>query len=142
MHGRKMAWCKLIDLRHIAGDKWRSHRKILTAAFHFKVLEEYVQVFNSNSQALVQKLEEHVGQPFVDITSYIAMCTLDIICGETLSFINYLPVSRFYYFVKEALQKVPHMGVSHLTEYVCMYFQCMHVDYECTYTYVVAIAYI
>lgn len=67
-----------------SGDKWHSHRKILTAAFHFKILEEYIHVFNSNSQALVQKLEEHIKQPFVDITPYITMCTLDIICETAM----------------------------------------------------------
>ncbi|KAJ4450148.1 hypothetical protein ANN_01555 [Periplaneta americana] len=65
-----------------SGDKWQSHRKILTPAFHFKILEEYVQVFNSNSRVLIQKLQENVGKPFVDISSYVTMCTLDIICGK------------------------------------------------------------
>ncbi|PNF41728.1 hypothetical protein B7P43_G03434 [Cryptotermes secundus] len=67
-----------------SGSKWQEHRKILTPTFHFKILEEYVQVFNSNSQVLVQKLQECVGQPFVDINSLITMCTLDIICETAM----------------------------------------------------------
>ncbi|XP_069674758.1 cytochrome P450 4C1-like [Periplaneta americana] len=67
-----------------SGDKWQSHRKILTPAFHFKILEEYVQVFNSNSRVLIQKLQENVGKPFVDISSYVTMCTLDIICETAM----------------------------------------------------------
>jgi len=57
-------------------------------------------VFNSNSQALVQKLEEHSGQPFVDVTPYITMCTLDIICGKT--FLIYLLRSHSYFVTTEA----------------------------------------
>jgi cytochrome P450 len=72
----------IMHFKYIVGDKWQEHRKILTPTFHFKILEEYVQVFNSNSQVLVQKLQECVGQPFVDINSLITMCTLDIICGK------------------------------------------------------------
>jgi cytochrome P450 len=72
----------IIDLLYFVGDKWQEHRKILTPTFHFKILEDYVQVFNSKSQDLVQKLQAHVGQPFVDINSLITMCTLDIICGK------------------------------------------------------------
>jgi cytochrome P450 len=108
IHGCQMARSKLkhivvTDFQHIAGDKWHSHRKILTATFHFKILEEYIQVFNSYSQALVQKLEELIGQPFVDVTPYITMCTLDIICGKT--FINYLLRSYSYFIIKETPQK-------------------------------------
>lgn len=67
-----------------SGDKWQEHRKILTPTFHFKILEEYIHVFNSNSQVLVQKLQECVGQPFVDINSLVTMCTLDIICETAM----------------------------------------------------------
>jgi hypothetical protein len=68
-------------------------------------------VFNSNSQALVQKLEEYTGQPFVDITPYITMCTLDIICGKT--FIIYLLRSHSYFVIKEAPQQNVYSIVKH-----------------------------
>jgi cytochrome P450 len=66
------------------GDKWHAHRKFLTPAFHFKILEEYLKVFNYNSRILVEKLGARVGEPYVDITSYVTTCTLDIICGKYL----------------------------------------------------------
>jgi cytochrome P450 len=67
-----------------AGNKWQGRRKSLTPAFHFKILEDYLKVFNINSQILVEKLGEKVGEPFVDIISYVTMCTLDIICGNLI----------------------------------------------------------
>ncbi|KDR14497.1 cytochrome P450 4c3-like [Zootermopsis nevadensis] len=66
------------------GNKWHSRRKLLTPAFHFKILEDYIKVFNSNSKILIDKLTNQVGEPYVDITSYIAMCTLDIICETAM----------------------------------------------------------
>lgn len=32
------------------GEKWKSHRRILTPAFHFAKLEGYLDVFNSESK--------------------------------------------------------------------------------------------
>lgn len=71
-------------LNYFPGNKWQGRRKILTPAFHFKILEDYLKVFNINSQILVEKLGEKVGEPFVDITSYVTLCALDIICGNLI----------------------------------------------------------
>jgi len=71
---------------YFPGNKWQGRRKFLTPAFHFKILEDYVKVFNMNSQILVEKLGENVREPFVDVTSYVTMCTLDIICGNFILF--------------------------------------------------------
>uniref|UniRef100_A0A1B6LUI8 Cytochrome P450 n=1 Tax=Graphocephala atropunctata TaxID=36148 RepID=A0A1B6LUI8_9HEMI len=60
------------------GDKWRKHRKILTPAFHFKVLEKFVPVFEKNAHILVKKLAGMVGKEF-NIMPTIALCSLDII---------------------------------------------------------------
>jgi cytochrome P450 len=62
--------------------KWHSHRKILTTSFHFKILEDFVQVFSANSEILVQKLQQQVGRDHFDVHPYINKCALDIICGQ------------------------------------------------------------
>ncbi|KAG8226955.1 hypothetical protein J437_LFUL009506, partial [Ladona fulva] len=63
------------------GEKWFYHRKMLTPAFHFKILEEFVPVFAENSAALAGRLstEALTGKPF-DIVPIVSQCTLDIIC--------------------------------------------------------------
>ncbi|XP_021929273.1 cytochrome P450 4C1-like isoform X2 [Zootermopsis nevadensis] len=66
------------------GEKWHTRRKILTPAFHFKILEEYVQVFNVNSEFLVKNLEAHIKEPFTTINEHINKCTLDIICEAAM----------------------------------------------------------
>lgn len=69
------------------GKKWHSRRKLLTPAFHFKILEDFVEIFNSQSYTMLKKLKEKAdGKPF-DIFPTVTLCTLDIIC-ETAMGIN------------------------------------------------------
>ncbi|XP_059350194.1 cytochrome P450 4c3-like isoform X2 [Daphnia carinata] len=67
------------------GSKWFARRKMLTAAFHFKILEDFIQVFNEQSQILIQKLSAalEVRNDF-DIYPFITLCTLDIICDTAM----------------------------------------------------------
>jgi hypothetical protein len=58
---------------------------MLTPTFHFKILEEFIHVFNEQSAVLIEKLNEKVGQDF-DIFPFITRCTLDVICGIKIAF--------------------------------------------------------
>ena len=62
------------------GSKWRSRRKLLTPAFHFSILDDFVPLVNQQSLLLIEKLERHGKQDF-DVVKDITLCTLDIICG-------------------------------------------------------------
>ncbi|KAF2895444.1 hypothetical protein ILUMI_10731 [Ignelater luminosus] len=66
------------------GAKWQKHRKILTPAFHFKILEQFIEVFDSHGNILVQKLEKEVGKKSVDIYPYVTLCALDTICATAM----------------------------------------------------------
>jgi len=55
---------------------------MITPTFHFKILEDYVEVFLENSKILINKLQKEVGSKGFDIYPYITRCALDIICGE------------------------------------------------------------
>ncbi|XP_046655354.1 cytochrome P450 4C1-like [Daphnia pulicaria] len=65
------------------GSKWHKRRKLLTPTFHFKILEDFIHVFNEQSAVLVEKLGEKVGQDF-DIFPFITRCTLDVICETAM----------------------------------------------------------
>ncbi|GLG92378.1 Cytochrome P450 4c3, partial [Gryllus bimaculatus] len=47
--------------------KWRSRRKALTPAFHFKIIDQFVPVFNSCSDVFVQQMRARVGAKGFDI---------------------------------------------------------------------------
>ena len=64
------------------GQKWHNHRKWLTPAFHFKILDQYVDTISINANILVEKLMEHVGDDYININQMVSLCTLDIICGK------------------------------------------------------------
>jgi hypothetical protein len=55
---------------------------MLTPTFHFKMLENFVDVFNRNGKILVEKLFNHVKGPEFDVTPYMTLCALDNISGK------------------------------------------------------------
>ncbi|CAG9771677.1 unnamed protein product [Ceutorhynchus assimilis] len=67
------------------GPKWKKRRKVITPAFHFSILEQFVDIFESNLDILIKKLEnEAVGKPKTDLVPYITTCTLDNICETAM----------------------------------------------------------
>lgn len=65
------------------GRKWHSRRKILTPAFHFKILDDFIDVFNEQSLILANKLDKEVNNSF-NIFPYVTLCTLDIVCETAM----------------------------------------------------------
>ncbi|XP_069699698.1 cytochrome P450 4C1-like [Periplaneta americana] len=66
------------------GQKWHTHRKMITPTFHFKILESFVEVFAEKSEILVDKLQKEVGSQGFDVYPYITKCALDIICETAM----------------------------------------------------------
>jgi len=66
------------------GSKWHADRKLLTPSFHFRILENFIPIFNEQSQILVSKLSQKAGNGRFDIYPYINFCTLDIICETAM----------------------------------------------------------
>ncbi|XP_017473099.1 PREDICTED: cytochrome P450 4ae1 isoform X2 [Rhagoletis zephyria] len=67
------------------GRKWQTMRKIITPAFHFKILEQFVDVFERQSRVLVDKLAGFAdGKTPVDIYPYMGLMTLDVIAETAM----------------------------------------------------------
>ncbi|CAG9771776.1 unnamed protein product [Ceutorhynchus assimilis] len=67
------------------GYKWRQRRKIITPAFHFSILEQFVEIFEANATIMVSKLErEALDKESVDIYRYITAYALDTICETAM----------------------------------------------------------
>lgn len=61
---------------------WKEHRKIITPAFHFKILENSIEVFHNNTEALLQSLSKVANGDVVDIYPHISRYSLDVIAGK------------------------------------------------------------
>ena len=89
--------CNVINFRFVnlfkltqTGDKWRSRRKLLTPAFHFQILDNFIDVFNKQGRILCQQFDQKCNsgemEP-ISIHPLITRCSLDIICGSFTFFI-------------------------------------------------------
>ncbi|XP_072754855.1 cytochrome P450 4g15 [Anoplolepis gracilipes] len=60
------------------GPKWRAHRKLIAPTFHLNVLKSFIDLFNANSRAVVEKLHKEGNNEF-DIHDYMSECTVEIL---------------------------------------------------------------
>ncbi|CAI5450589.1 unnamed protein product [Caenorhabditis angaria] len=95
------------------GDRWRSHRKMLTPTFHFAKLEGYFEVFNTECQILIEQIEKFAesGESF-NIFPYVKRCLLDIIC-ETAMGIKIDAQNNHEHKYIQACEKYMRMAVIH-----------------------------
>ncbi|KAJ8872743.1 hypothetical protein PR048_026358 [Dryococelus australis] len=66
----------------LARQKWHTHRKIITPAFHLSILESFIEVFSEKCEILMYKLDQKADGSGFDIYPYITRCAMDIICGN------------------------------------------------------------
>lgn len=65
-----------------SGKTWFKMRKIITPTFHFKILEQFVDVFDRQANVFVDKLHHWAdGEKVVNIYEQISLLTMDIITG-------------------------------------------------------------
>ncbi|KAH8387442.1 hypothetical protein KR093_007117, partial [Drosophila rubida] len=62
------------------GRKWHARRKIITPTFHFKILEQFVDIFHQQSNILVEQLQQYAdGETALNIFPIICLMALDVI---------------------------------------------------------------
>ncbi|KAI2474216.1 hypothetical protein C4B38_000284 [Diabrotica virgifera virgifera] len=66
------------------GTKWKQRRRMLTPAFHFSILENFIDVFDSVGDIFIKKLQREVGKNSVDISELVSLYTLDVICEAAM----------------------------------------------------------
>lgn len=67
-----------INRRFITGSKWRAHRKLIAPTFHLNVLKSFIDLFNANSRALVERMRKEGDKEF-DCHDYMSECTVEIL---------------------------------------------------------------
>ena len=66
------------------GAKWHARRKMLTPAFHFRILEDFLEVMNKQSAILCDILKQLSGGEVFDMFPLVTHCALDIICETAM----------------------------------------------------------
>ncbi|XP_050329316.1 cytochrome P450 4d1 [Bactrocera neohumeralis] len=69
------------------GRKWHKRRKAITPAFHFKILDQFIEVFERESRTLVANLERECrlqSNSGFNLYDWINLCTLDTICETAM----------------------------------------------------------
>jgi len=65
------------------GDNWKQQRRLLTPAFHFKILDNYIHVAHEEINIFINLLRQTNGK-YVDIVKYVTNCTLDVIAKTAM----------------------------------------------------------
>ncbi|KAH0807216.1 hypothetical protein GEV33_015575 [Tenebrio molitor] len=61
------------------GSKWQTRRRILTPAFHFNILQQFILVFNEEADKLVEAFRSECKKSYINITPHVAQFTLKTI---------------------------------------------------------------
>lgn len=68
------------------GHKWFQRRRLLTSAFHFNILNDFIEVFDAKSRLMIERLADfrsrHSYDQQLELYQWISLCTLDVICGK------------------------------------------------------------
>ncbi|CAD5212360.1 unnamed protein product [Bursaphelenchus xylophilus] len=89
-------------------ERWHRNRRLLTPAFHFAKLDEYIQTIDRHARHLVQVIRQKCTTGQIDLYPIIKMCALDVITDTAMGcHINALEDSEHPYV--RAVQKFNHL---------------------------------
>ncbi|XP_057666229.1 cytochrome P450 4C1-like isoform X2 [Diorhabda carinulata] len=57
-------------------EMWHKRRKLLTPAFHFKILEKFLETFNKETGELVDYIKKECHRPYIDVVKPVTNFTL------------------------------------------------------------------
>lgn len=69
------------------GDKWKNRRRMLTPAFHFKILEDFIPIMSEQTKVFTDIFETKIksnGGFISNLSDLILMCALDVICETAM----------------------------------------------------------
>jgi cytochrome P450 len=66
------------------GQKWFNRRKIITPTFHFKILQQFVEVFSKQNEIFIDKLKSKADGRIFDVYNDVTLMSLDIICQTAM----------------------------------------------------------
>ncbi|XP_070162068.1 cytochrome P450 4C1-like [Polyergus mexicanus] len=87
------------------GAKWQSRRKILTPAFHFRILNQYVDILIKESDHMIKSMKDEDGIIVKDLIPFISEHTLNAIC-ETAMGISLHDLGAFQQKYRKAIHEI------------------------------------
>ncbi|KNC25621.1 Cytochrome P450 4d1 [Lucilia cuprina] len=97
------------------GRKWHQRRKLITGAFHFQILRQFIDNFENETRVMITELERKIHKigstSAINLYEFISLCTLDVICGHAHHFIG----------------QPPHRNIAIFTEFVEKYGNTMKI---------------
>lgn len=82
----------------VLGPKWRVRRRLLTPAFHFQILDDFVEVFNKQSRILCDVIDKRLeSHDVLDVYPLFTNCALDIIMGKQVPTLRAMNEHSFAY---------------------------------------------
>uniref|UniRef100_T1GCV1 Cytochrome P450 n=1 Tax=Megaselia scalaris TaxID=36166 RepID=T1GCV1_MEGSC len=63
------------------GQKWSERRKAITPAFHFNILEDFLEIFARSADVLIDKFDT---DKVVNVPPLFLMCAFDVICETSM----------------------------------------------------------
>uniref|UniRef100_W8AYS2 Putative cytochrome P450 4s3 n=2 Tax=Ceratitis capitata TaxID=7213 RepID=W8AYS2_CERCA len=93
-----------------ANEAWRRRRKLLTPAFHFRILSEYKEPIEENCKILISRLREKANGEQFDIYPYITLFALDSILETAMGIKKHAQMQSESEYVKavETICRVMH----------------------------------
>ena len=71
------------------GEKWNHRRRLITPAFHFSILNEFVPIFEKQAQILVDKFMSAANEKkIIDVQVPLSLMTLESMCETSLGISN------------------------------------------------------
>ncbi|XP_040078317.2 cytochrome P450 4V2 [Ixodes scapularis] len=62
-----------------SGAKWKQRRRMLTPAFHFRILEDFVAPMNEHARNMGKRISQFSESDETDVVPFLAACTLEIL---------------------------------------------------------------
>ncbi|EFN62051.1 Probable cytochrome P450 4p3, partial [Camponotus floridanus] len=85
--------------------KWQTRRKILTPAFHFNILNQFIDILVKESDRMTKSLKNVKGTIIKDLVPFISEHTLNAIC-ETAMGISLHDFGMFQQEYREAVHQI------------------------------------
>ncbi|GAB1866375.1 Cytochrome P450 4C1 [Camponotus japonicus] len=98
------------------GTKWQTRRKILTPAFHFNILNQFIDILVKESDRMTKSLKNVKGTIIKDLVPFISEHTLNAICKTAMG-ISLHDFGKFQQQYREAVHQIIELFIYRLPRY-------------------------